>query len=156
MQFKAGTDTPRPKPVCAKTSEESLQATILRRRSIRQLYSILFWHSPPTIALAIKHSSCCPWILIPDHCLLFMQWINRSLREFDYFRLVCLVVNVTWSATHQVWCIDGGDVWAISQLIILDEFMRCVQWDRKSSTRILPCDYFHMMVGVGTSGSVPS
>jgi len=48
--------------------------------------------------------------------------------------------------------LDGGDIRAISQLIILDEFMRRVEWDRKSDTRILPCDYFHMMAGVGTGG----
>jgi hypothetical protein len=40
--------------------------------------------------------------------------------------------------------------------MVLDEFMRRVEWDRKSEARILPCDYFHMMAGVGTGGWVTS
>jgi hypothetical protein len=47
---------------------------------------------------------------------------------------------------------DGGDLRAVSQLVILDEFMRRVEWDTKASGRILPCEYFHMMAGVGTGG----
>jgi hypothetical protein len=49
---------------------------------------------------------------------------------------------------------DGGDLSAVSQLIILEEVMCRIQWDRNSVTPILPCDYFHMMGGVGTGGLV--
>jgi hypothetical protein len=48
--------------------------------------------------------------------------------------------------------LDGGDIRAVSQLILLDAFMRRVEWDRKSKDRILPCNYFHMIAGVGTGG----
>lgn len=49
---------------------------------------------------------------------------------------------------------DGGDIRTVSQLIILNEFMQRVEWDRKTEDRILPCDYFHLMAGTGTGGLI--
>lgn len=46
---------------------------------------------------------------------------------------------------------DGGDLRVVSQMVILEELMSRVAWDRKEDT-ILPCNYFHLIVGVGAGG----
>lgn len=69
-------------------------------------------------------------------------------------RSVTFIWSVYWQRLQMYrWIsLDGGDLGAVSQLLILDEFMRRLEWDTKSETRILPCEYFHMMAGVGTGG----
>ncbi|KIM32300.1 hypothetical protein M408DRAFT_20617 [Serendipita vermifera MAFF 305830] len=49
---------------------------------------------------------------------------------------------------------NGSDIQAFSQLLILNEFMKRVTFDSKSQNPVLPCDYFHMMAGVGSGGLI--
>jgi hypothetical protein len=46
--------------------------------------------------------------------------------------------------------IDGGGPFAISQLFILDEFMKRIQYDTKKTQKPRPCDYFDLICGTGT------
>lgn len=54
------------------------------------------------------------------------------------------------------WMEDGGDIRCLSQLDLLEEFLYQVQWKRraflKTEEPILPCNYFHVIGGVGPAG----
>ncbi|KIM32134.1 hypothetical protein M408DRAFT_20473 [Serendipita vermifera MAFF 305830] len=52
----------------------------------------------------------------------------------------------------RVLSLDGGGMNCLSQLQILKEFMARVEYDTKSS--LLPCQYFHLITGVGASGVI--
>ena len=47
---------------------------------------------------------------------------------------------------------DGGDTRSISQLVILDEIMSRISWKDNSQHEecIKPCEFFDLVVGVGT------
>jgi len=47
---------------------------------------------------------------------------------------------------------DGGDLNSISQLKILEEFMKRLEYDSEVRKAIRPCEYFHTITGVGASG----
>ncbi|MCJ1392597.1 hypothetical protein MMC18_005467 [Xylographa bjoerkii] len=48
--------------------------------------------------------------------------------------------------------LDGGGIRGVSELLILDEIMRRLQYDLKLDKLPLPCDYFHLIGGTGTGG----
>jgi hypothetical protein len=45
---------------------------------------------------------------------------------------------------------DGGDTQCFSQLLVLGELMRRLEYDHGRSIR--PCEFFHSITGVGASG----
>jgi hypothetical protein len=47
---------------------------------------------------------------------------------------------------------DGGDVRCLSQLVMLEELMRRLEYDHREPVR--PCQFFHSITGVGASGWV--
>lgn len=50
--------------------------------------------------------------------------------------------------------IDGGGIRGLSELIILDEFMKRIQHDEGLPVAPLPCEYFDLIGGTGTGGYV--
>ena len=50
--------------------------------------------------------------------------------------------------------IDGGGIRGVSMLLILDEIMRRVQHDKGLPSLPRPCDYFDLIGGTSTGGSV--
>ncbi|KAK0218887.1 acyl transferase/acyl hydrolase/lysophospholipase [Armillaria fumosa] len=48
--------------------------------------------------------------------------------------------------------LDGGGIRGVSQLIILDEIMKCIQVKKHLTEVPKPCEYFHLIGGSGTGG----
>ena len=51
---------------------------------------------------------------------------------------------------------DGGSIRALSQLIILQEFMQRIQMDQKLDEVPLVCEHFEIIGGTGSGAYVPS
>ena len=49
---------------------------------------------------------------------------------------------------------DGGGIRGLSELLILKEMMERIQYENKLKDLPLPCEYFDMIGGNGTGGSV--
>ena len=50
--------------------------------------------------------------------------------------------------------IDGGGICGVSELVILYEIMKRVQFDLKLPNLPPPCDYFDLIGGTSTGGQV--
>lgn len=50
---------------------------------------------------------------------------------------------------------DGGGIRGVSELVILHEIMKRVQFDLKLPDLPPPCDYFDLIGGTSTGGQVP-
>ena len=51
---------------------------------------------------------------------------------------------------------DGGGIRGVSMLLVLDEIMRRVQHDKRLASLPRPCEYFNLIGGTSTGGSVAS
>jgi len=84
---------------------------------------------------------------------------GRRLLSFGAFRFQYSHALLRLHLTARPTLADGGGPRAISQLDILGKIMFRIQYDRNPNdpdTPILPCDYFDMMGGSDTGGSVPA
>ena len=48
--------------------------------------------------------------------------------------------------------IDGGGIRGVSELLILDEIMKRLQFDMGLAELPKPCDFFHLIGGTSTGG----
>ena len=48
--------------------------------------------------------------------------------------------------------VDGGGIRGVSELLILDQIMKRIQYDLQLPSLPRPCDYFHLIGGTSTGG----
>jgi hypothetical protein len=82
-----------------------------------------------------------------DYDSTFLEFSHASDME-----LRC-VSYMTWRRVL-TFALDAGGPGVISELMIVEEIMNRIRWDRKLDSTPRPCDYAEFMIGSGLGGEM--